>query len=156
MTNKLSQGQTLDHRYIVCGEDMNKFIITYRRLMYVFRDVISKHNKYILNILQQLNQSQRLKNIFTVLEGVFRNMNEWMCNNLHTDIIKFITDSQVHTANDTRRATNELMNHRVKTDNIQYCNTYQELILLDIVTESDILKPIQRSQSLTSTNLKQI
>ena len=65
-------------------------------------------------------------------------MNQWIRSNLHTDIIKQITDSQVHTTNDTRRAMNELMKQGVKIDGIQYYNTHQESILSDPVTESDI------------------
>ena len=44
----------------------------------------------------------------------------------------------MHTTNGDRRATNELMIQGVKTDGIQYYTTYQESILLDLVTESDI------------------
>ena len=43
------------------------------RCMY-FKMLFSKHNKYILNILQQIIQSQRLKNVFTVVEGTLKNM----------------------------------------------------------------------------------
>ena len=103
-----------------------------------FKTFFSKYNGYILNILQQFTQTRRLKNIFTILEGAFKNMNDWIRSNLHTDLIKYITDSQVHTTNDTRRETNELIKQRVKTDSIQYYNTHQESILLDLVTESDI------------------
>ena len=92
----------------------------------------------MLNILQQLTQSQKFKNVFTVLKVAFKNMNEWICSNLYTNLIKYIIDSQVHTTNNARRATNELMNQGVKTDGIQYYNTHQESILLDLVTESDI------------------
>ena len=67
-----------------------------------FKTLFSRHNKYILNKLQQIIQSERLKNIFTVLEGAFKNMNDWICNNLDTDLTKYITDSQMHTTNDTR------------------------------------------------------
>ena len=56
--------------------------------MYFKTLLFSKHNKYILNILQDFTQSQRLKNIFTVLKGSFKNMNDWISNNLHTDLIK--------------------------------------------------------------------
>ena len=65
-------------------------------------------------------------------------LNEWICGNLHTDQIKYVTNSQVHTTNNARRATNELMNQGVKIDGIQYYNTHQELILLDLVTEGNI------------------
>ena len=51
-------------------------------------------------------------------------MNDWIRSNLHTDLIKYITDSQVHTTNDARRATTELMKLGVKTDGIQYYNTH--------------------------------
>ena len=93
--------------------------------------LFSNHNKYILNILQQIIQLQSLKHIFTVLEEAFKNMNEWIRSNLHTDLIKYITNSQVYTTNNDRRAMNELMNQGVKTDGIQYYNTHQEWILLD-------------------------
>ena len=65
-------------------------------------------------------------------------MNDWMSNNHHSDLIRYITDSQVHTTNNARRGTNELMNQGVKPDGIQYYTTHQESILLDLVTESDI------------------
>ena len=44
----------------------------------------------------------------------------------------------MYTTNDTRRAKNELIKQGVKIDGIQYYNTYQESIILDIVTERDI------------------
>ena len=65
-------------------------------------------------------------------------MNDWISNNLYKDLIKYITDSQMHTTNNIRRTTNELMNQGVKTDSIQCYNTHQEFILLDLVAESDI------------------
>ena len=67
-----------------------------------FETLFFNYNKYILYILQQVTQSQRLKNVFTVLEGVFKNINEWICSNLHTNLTKYITDSQVHTTNVSR------------------------------------------------------
>ena len=65
-------------------------------------------------------------------------MSEWIKINLHTDLIKFITDPQKHTTNDTRRAKNELINEGVKTDGVQYYNTHQESIISNIITERDI------------------
>ena len=65
-------------------------------------------------------------------------MNEWIYNNLHTDLIKYITDSQMYTTNNTRQTTNELTNKGLKTDSVQYYNTHQGSILLDLVTGSDI------------------
>ena len=77
-----------------------------------FETLFSTHNKYILNILQQLTQSQRLKNVFTVLEGSFKNIDEWIHSNLHTDLIKCIFDSKVHKTSNTRRTANELIKQR--------------------------------------------
>ena len=65
-------------------------------------------------------------------------MNEWICSNLHADIITYVTDSQVHTTNNTRKATNELMNQAMKIDGIQYYNKYQESMLLNLFTEDNI------------------
>ena len=72
------------------------------------------------------------------MERAFQNIVDWIHSNLHIDLIKYITDSRVHTTNNTRRATNKLMKQGVKPDGIQYYNTNQESILLDLVTESDI------------------
>ena len=52
-----------------------------------FKTSFSKHKNYILNILQQIIQSQRFKNVFPILEGAFKNANEWIRGNLHTDQI---------------------------------------------------------------------
>ena len=60
------------------------------------------------------------------MKGAFQNMSEWININLHTDLIKYITDPQEHTTNATRRAKNELINQGVKTAGVQYYNTHQE------------------------------
>ena len=83
-----------------------------------FETFFSKHNKYLLNKLQQLIQSQRLKNVFIVMEGDFKNMDDQIHSNLYTDLIKYITDSQVHTTNNTTQVMNELMKQEVKPDGI--------------------------------------
>ena len=44
------------------------------------------------------------KNVSTILKGALKNMIEWINNNLHTDLMKYITDPQNYTTNDTRRA----------------------------------------------------
>ena len=72
-----------------------------------FEILFSKHKNYILNKLQKINQPQRLKNVFTVLEGVFKNVNESLHRNLPTDQTKYVTNPQVHTTINTRRPTNE-------------------------------------------------
>ena len=46
----------------------------------------------MLIILQQIIQSQRLKDISTVLKGAPKNMIELINSNLNTDLIKYITD----------------------------------------------------------------
>ena len=81
-----------------------------------FETLFSKHKSYILIILQQIIQSQRLKNVSTVLEGALKDINKWIRSNLHTDQTKYVTNSQVDTTNNTRRATNELINQRMNTD----------------------------------------
>ena len=103
-----------------------------------FETFFSKHNKYILNKLQQLIHSPRLKNIITVMEGAFKNMNNWIRSNLHRNLIKYVTDSQMHTTNNAIQVTNKLMKQGVKQNGIQYYNIHQALILSDLVTESDI------------------
>ena len=65
-------------------------------------------------------------------------MIKWININLHTDLIKYVTDPQEHATNNTRGAKNKLINQGVKIDGVQYYTTYQELILSNIFTESDI------------------
>ena len=98
----------------------------------------SKHNDYILIILQQIIQSQRFENISTVLKGALKNTIKWMNSNIHIDLIRYVTDPQDPATTNTRRAKNELIYQGVKTEGVQYYNTHQESILLNIVTESDI------------------
>ena len=50
-----------------------------------FEVLFSEHKNYILNILQQIIQSQRLNNVFAVFERAFKNVNEWVRRNLHID-----------------------------------------------------------------------
>ena len=102
--------------------------------------LFSKHTNYILIILQQIIQSQRLKNISTVLEGAIKDMNQWICSNrnLYTDQTKYVTNSKMNTTNTARRATNELINQGVNTDGVQCYNTHQEPIISNLVTESNI------------------
>ena len=65
-------------------------------------------------------------------------MVDWIHSNLHTDLIKYITDSQMDTTNNVMQVTNELTKQEVKQDNIQCYNIHQESIVLDLFTESDI------------------
>ena len=99
--------------------------------------LFSKHNKYLLNIIKQIIQSQRLKAILTILGVVSKNTKEWIHMNLRTDQVNYVTKSQVHTTTDARIANDKSTNQEVKTVEDQCHNKHQELILSNIVTESD-------------------
>ena len=58
------------------------------------------------------------------MEGAFKNMVDWIHSNLHIDLIKYMTDSQMHTSNNVIQVMNELMKQEVKSDNIQCYNIY--------------------------------
>ena len=92
----------------------------------------------MLVALQQIIQSWRFENVSVVLKIALKYMIECICIILHTDSIKYITDTQEHTTIDIRRGKNKLINQGVKTDSVHYYNTHQELILSNIVTESSI------------------
>ena len=103
-----------------------------------FETLLYKHKNYILIILQQIIQSQRLEHTSTGLKGALKNMIEWINNNLPTDSIQYISNPQEYTTNDAQKVKDELINQGVKTADVQYHNTHQESILLNIVTENDI------------------
>ena len=100
--------------------------------------LFSKHTKYLLNILQQIIQSRRFKDVFIILGDVYKNTKEWIRGNLRTDQINYTADTQVHTTTDARIVTNELMNQGVCTRGVQCYSSHQELILSDLITERDI------------------
>ena len=87
--------------------------------------LFSKHTKYLLNILQQIIQSRRFKDILTILGVVSKNTKEWIHMNLRIDQVNYTTKSQVHTTTDTRIAKNKSTNQGVKTANDQCHNTHQ-------------------------------
>ena len=94
-----------------------------------FELLLSKYTKYLLNILQQIIQSQRFKNVFIILRGISKNTKELIRGNLHTDQINYTTDSQVHTTTNARIATTELMNRGMYTRGVQCYSSHQESIL---------------------------
>ena len=96
-----------------------------------------EHNN-ILIILQQIIQSQRFMKVSAILKGVLKNMIKWPDISLPTDLTNHNTDHKIHTTNDTRRVKNKLVIQGVKTTDVHYYNTYQESILSNIVTESNI------------------
>ena len=57
---------------------------------------------------------------------------------LPIDLTNYNTDHQEHITNNTRKTKNVLIHQGVKTTNVQYYNTGQELILSNVVIESDI------------------
>ena len=95
-------------------------------------------NKYLLNIIQQIIQSQRFKKISTTLKRVLKNMIKWFDSNAPINLFKCITHNQEHTNNDTGKEKEKLINQEVKTTNNQYYITHQKLILSYTVTKSDI------------------
>ena len=91
-----------------------------------FETLFSKHKNYILIITQPIIKSQRFENISIVLKGTLKNVIDWINNNLHTDLIKYITNLQEHTTNDAQKVKNELINQGVNTAGVQYYNMHQE------------------------------
>ena len=91
------------------GEDQ------YMHLESLFLNILNTYQ----NILQQTIQSQRFKNIFTILRGVSKNMKEWVRGNLRNDQINYTTDLQIHATTDARVATNELTNQGVYIRGVQ-------------------------------------
>ena len=83
-----------------------------------FETLFSKHKNYILIILQQIIQSQRVNNVFTILEGVIKDISKWICSNLHIDQTKCVTNLQVNTTKNAKRAINELINQGVNIDGV--------------------------------------
>ena len=80
-------------------------------------------------------QSQRLQNLFTIMEGAFKNIVDWIHSNLHTDLPKYMTESQVYISNNILQVMNDLMKQEVKPHNTHYYIIHHELILLDIFTK---------------------
>ena len=106
-----------------------------------FETLYYEHMNNTLIILQEIIKSQRFMKVSIILV-VLKNMIKWLDISLPTDLTKYNIDHQINTTNDTRRAKNKLINQGVKTTNestnVHYYNINQELILSNIVTESDI------------------
>ena len=84
-----------------------------------FKTLLSKHDNYIQNKLEQFIQSIRLKNIFTFVEGAFKNIVDWIYSNLHIDLVKYMANSQVYISNDVIQVMNDLIKQEVTPDGIQ-------------------------------------
>ena len=68
---------------------MNKIqilLIISQNLRFIyFKALLSKHNKYVQNRLQQIIQARRYKDVYIVVEGSFKNIVDWVHSNLHID-----------------------------------------------------------------------
>ena len=102
------------------------------RFMY-FKTLLSKHNKYIEDKLQQIIELRRLKNVFIAVEGVFKNIVDWIYGNLHINLTKYMTDSQVYISNDILQVMNDLMKQEVKSDGTQCYNIHHESISIRFI-----------------------
>ena len=72
------------------------------------------------------------------MKGALKNVINLINYDIHTDVIKYITNPKEHTISNAQKGKNELINQGVNAASVQYYNTHQESILLNIVTESDI------------------
>ena len=100
--------------------------------------LFSKHTKYLLNTIQHIIQSQRLKTILAILGVVYDNTKVWLRNNLYTDQVNYDNKSQEHTTADVRTTSKKSTNQGVNTADNQCHNIHQESILSNTVIESDI------------------
>ena len=103
-----------------------------------FKTLLSKHNKYIQNKRKQIIQSQRLKNIFTIIKEAFKKIVDWIYGNQHIDLIKYMTDSQVYISNNALQVMNDFMKQELTPDGIQYYQTHHKLFLLDLFPNGNI------------------
>ena len=84
-----------------------------------------KHTKYLLNIIQQIIQSQRFKKVSIARKKALKNVTDWSDSNPHINLTKYINHCQEHTNNDTYKERYKLINQGVKTTNDQYYITHQ-------------------------------
>ena len=80
--------------------------------------LFSKHIKYLLNIIQRVIQSRRLKAILTILGIIYDNTKVWIQINLRIDQVSYDNKSQVHTPTDVRTTNSKSTSKGVeKADN---------------------------------------
>ena len=63
--------------------------------------LFSKHSIYLLNIIQQIIQSQIFKNVSTTLKKVLKNMIKWFDSDPHTNFIKHCWNTNSSTTSNT-------------------------------------------------------
>ena len=107
------------------------------RFMY-FKTFLPKHNTYIQDKLQPIIQLRRLKNVFTVMEGDFKNIVDWIHNNLHIYVTTYMADSQMPITDNIIQVMNDLVKQEVTPDRIKFYNIHYESIILDLFTNGDL------------------
>ena len=93
---------------------------------------------YLLNIIQQIIQSQRFKAMLIILRIVSKNMKEWINMNLCNNQANYNTNLLIPATTEDRIVNDKPSNQGVKTADDQCHNTHQESILSNTVTGSDI------------------
>ena len=92
--------------------------------------------KYVQNKLQQIIQSMRYNDVYTVVEEALKNIADWVHSNIHIDSMNCMADSQASTTEDVIQVVNDLVKQEVIPDGIQCYNIHHESILSDIFTNS--------------------
>ena len=82
--------------------------------------LFSKYTKCLLEITQQIIQSQKFRKVFITLKKVLKNVTELFDSDSHIILTKHITDHQEHTNTDTDKDRYKLINQGVKTINNRY------------------------------------
>ena len=91
--------------------------------------LFSKHNMYLLSIIQQVIQSRRFKAILTTLKFVSKNTKGWICMNVCNTWANYTTNLLVHATTNARIVNDKPSNQGVKTANDQCHNPHQEVII---------------------------
>ena len=79
---------------------------------------------YLLNIIQQIIQSQCFKTILTILGVISKNTKEWIRMNLCTNQANYTTNSQTHATTDARIVNDKLSKQGMMTADNQYHHTH--------------------------------
>ena len=60
------------------------------------------------------------------MDKTFKNIVDWVCINLHTDLTNCMVDSQVSITKDVIKVVNDMVKQEVTPDGIQYYNLHHE------------------------------
>ena len=83
-----------------------------------FKALLSKHNKYVQNRLQQIAQSKGFKDVSMVVYRAVENIVNWIRSNLHIFLTNYTADSQVSITEDVIQVVNDTVNQEVTPDRI--------------------------------------